>query len=91
MKEKLANMKASFTSLAAHGASIGDPREMMEEYVVHCEQAIKTSKKNDFPKRLETKLEENQHARDNQALAKRVPYRKGQQQGLRLVVQHLQQ
>ena len=42
----------------------------MEEYVVHCEKAIKTGKKTDLPKTLQTKLEEQQRALENQALAK---------------------
>ena len=43
---------------------------MMEEHVVQCEKAIKTGKKTDLPKTLQRKLEENQRARENQALAK---------------------
>ena len=42
----------------------------MEEYVAQCEKAIKTGKRTDLPKTLQTKLEENQRARENQALAK---------------------
>ena len=42
----------------------------MEEYVIQCEKAIKTGKKTDLPKTLQRKLEENQRARENQALAK---------------------
>ena len=70
MKENLANKKASFTRVTAPGAARRDTQEMMEEYVVQCEKAIKPGMKTDLPKTLQTKLEQLQHARENQALAK---------------------
>ena len=69
-KEKFANMKASLTRVRATGASRSDTQEMMEEYVVQCEKAIKTGKKTDLPMMLQINLEQLQRARENQALAK---------------------
>ena len=69
MKEKMANMKASLTRVSSPGAAKSETQEMMEEYIVHCEKAIKTGKKTDLPKMLQTKLEQLQRARENQALA----------------------
>ena len=69
MKEKMANMKASLTRVSSPGAAKSETQEMMEEYIVHCEKAIKTGKKTDLPKMLQTKLEQLKRARENQALA----------------------
>ena len=69
MKEKMANMKTSLARVSSPGAAKSETREMMEEYVMQCEKANKTVKKNDLPKRLQSKLEELQRARENAALA----------------------
>ena len=37
---------------------------------MQCEKAIKTGKKTDLPKRFQSRLEENQRARENLALVK---------------------
>ena len=68
MKEKMVNMKTSLARVSAPGAAKRDTQEMMEVYIVQCEKAITTGKKNDLPKRLQSKLEELQRARENAAL-----------------------
>ena len=67
-KEKMTNMKAWLMRETAPGAKKRAMQEMMEEYVIQCEKAIKTGKKADLPKMLQTKLEELHRARENQAL-----------------------
>ena len=54
----MANMKTSLLHVNVTGAARNDTQEMMEEYVIRCEKAIKTGKKIDLHKMLQTKLEE---------------------------------
>ena len=50
VKEKMANMKASLTRVTSTGAAKSDTQEMMEEYVVECENPMKTGHKQIYPK-----------------------------------------
>ena len=58
---------------------------------MQCENAIKTGKKTDLSKMLQTKLEQLQRERENAALGRRTVHQKRQKPSLRLVLQHLQQ
>ena len=70
VRDTLAYMKASWMHVKAPGTPRSDTQEMMEEYAGKCEKAIKTGKKTDLPKMLQTKLEQHQRVQENQALAK---------------------
>ena len=50
-------MKASLARVSSPGVAKSETPEMKEEYVMQWENAIKTGKKNDLPKRLQGKLE----------------------------------
>ena len=86
MKEKQVNMKASLQHVKARGGARSATQEMMEEYVMQCEKAIKTGQKTDLPKTLHTKLEEK-----IKLWRRRVLDRMRQELSQRLVLQHLQQ
>ena len=62
-------MKDSLARVSSSGVAKSETQEMMEEYLMQCEKAIKTGKKTDLPKLLQTKLEQLQRERENAALA----------------------
>ena len=69
VKEKMANRKTSLAPVSSPRVAKSETQEMMEEYVMQCEKAIKTGKKTYLPKMLQTKLEQLQRERENAALA----------------------
>ena len=52
----MANMKASLKRMSSPGVVKSETQEMMEEYVMQCEKAIKTGKKTDLPQKITNKI-----------------------------------
>ena len=65
----MANMKTSLARVTAPAAAKSETQEMMEEYVMQCEKAIKNGKTIHLPKTLQSRLEENPRERENRTLA----------------------
>ena len=72
VKENLANMRERLTHVQVHGEKKNEIEEMMEEYVMQCETAMSTGKREDLPKRLIIKLDEQARDRQDKALAKAI-------------------
>ena len=69
VKERLANIGEQLSHVQVQGTK-NQIEEMVTEYVVQCEKAISSGKREDLPKILITKLNEQKRVRQDQALAK---------------------
>ena len=68
--KKLAEVRDRLTHVQVNGEPKSQIEEMMEDYIAHCAKAIQTGKRDDLPKYLQMKLNDQKRERENEALTK---------------------
>ena len=63
-------MRDRITHVHVKGEPKVEMEEMMEEYIAKCHKAMQTGKREDLPKYLQTKLNEQKRGRENEGLKK---------------------
>ena len=58
VRGRLAKVREQLTHVQVKGESKNEIEQMMEGYVMQCEKAMQTDKREDLPKFLQTKLTE---------------------------------
>ena len=70
VRRKLAEVKDRLTHVHVEGVPKGEIEEILEDYVMQCEKALKTGKREDLPKRVITNLNAQKRDKENKALEK---------------------
>ena len=58
VRRKLAEVNDRLTYVHVESVPKGEIEEMLEDYIVHCEKAMQLGKREDLPKYLQAKLNE---------------------------------